>query len=595
MMYSLERRFRATTFFLALRAVVPHGMLFLAACGGYGSGTNSAAPPPTIALDVLPTQVRLGEHAQLNWTVTIGASCTATGGWSGAQPPTGTQQVSPSAVGPVTFTLTCRVPAGAAYGTASADAAKSVTLNVAPANVFSNTPLAADTAGALVLDARLVNPWGVAIGTNSTVWVANTRTDTATLYDGNGRMQPAANPRTVALPVGAGGARFEPTGIVANGSGDFVVRNANVSGPAKFIFVGKRGSMAGWSPSVDANNALNVYDDPAAIYTGLAMAKEGARNFLYAADFHNGRVDVFDAAFVKQATSATRFAFVDPDRPAGYAPFGIQTLNTGPAGGAQLYVAYAKQSAPDNRDSVSGAGLGLVDVYDTNGQLLKQFIPPDGVLNAPWGIAVAPADFGSLSGRILVSNFGDGRINGFGASTGQFGAALSDSHGTPLSVPGVRGIAFGNDVNNQPHNALFYAAGTNNEANGTFGRLDLGATPPLLNQPPIAVISAPVSGTVSAVVAVTATVQSSIALAKVEFFVGTTTLGAVTTAPFTVQWDTTTMANGAALLTAKATDVDGNAGVSTALPVTIANSAAAATLTIRAQQGTARSVSGVHD
>ena len=146
-------------------------------------------------------------------------------------------------------------------------------------------PLTADTASALVLDARLVNPWGIAISTNSTVWIANTRTDTATLYDGNGRAQPAANPRTVRIPVITGGAKFEPTGIVANGTADFVVHNATVSGPARFILAGKRGSIAGWSPSVDANNALNVYDDPAAVYTGLALAKDGAANYLYAANF----------------------------------------------------------------------------------------------------------------------------------------------------------------------------------------------------------------------------------------------------------------------------------------------------------------------
>ena len=464
--------------------LVPPGMLFLAACGGYGSGDGSgaagAAPPPTVVLDVQPTQVRLGEQAQLAWTVSMGATCTATDGWSGAQAATGTRQVTPAAVGSVTFTLTCHVPAGGAYATASPDTVKSVTLNVASANVYTHTPLASDIASALVLDARLVNPWGIAISATSTVWIANTRTDTATMYDGNGRAQPAANPRTVALPVVAGGAKFEPTGIVANGSADFVVHNATASGPARFILVGKRGSIAGWSPTVDANNALDVYDDPAAVYTGLAMAKEGTSNFLYAADFHNGRIDVFDAAFVKQATSATRFTFVDPDLPAGYAPFGIQALGTGPAGSAQLYVTYAKQAAPDNRDSVSGAGLGLVDVYDTNGQLLKQLIKSGGVLNAPWGVALAPADFGSASGRLLVSNFGDGRINAFGISTGQFGSALSDAHGNPLSVPGVRGIVFGNDLNNQPHNTLFYAAGTNDEANGTFGRIDAGATPPVL-------------------------------------------------------------------------------------------------------------------
>ncbi len=584
-MYLFKRKPGTAPWSGALRAAASLCALSLAACGGgYGSGGNSNAPPPTITLAVQPTSVRLGESAQVSWTATVSATCTATGGWTGAQPATGTQRVTPAALGSVSYTLTCHTPAGGTYGSGSTDAANSVTLDVTPANAFSATSLAADTASAFELDTRLVNPWGIAFGPATTAWVANNRTNTATLYDGNGRAQPAANPRTVTLPVGTGGAPFEPTGIVFNTSTDFVIRSASAAGPAKFIFVGKSGSLAAWSPIVDANQALDLYDDPASVYTGLAIAKDGASNFLYAADFRNGRVDVFDAGFTKQASSATSFAFADADLPAGYAPFGIQTLNTDPTGGPQIYIAYAKQSAPDNRDSLSGAGLGLVDVYDTHGQLLKQLIATGGALNAPWGMALAPADFGALGHRLLVSNFGDGRINAYGVSTGQFGATLSDLFSNPVSLPGLRGIAFGNDINNQPHNTLFYVAGINDEANGEFGRIDIGATPPLLNQPPIVTISAPSSGNVSAIVAVSATVESSIAVAKVEFFAEATSLGSVTAAPYSVQWDTAAFANGAVLLTAKATDVDGNAGVSTTVTVTIANGAPAATLTqIQAQ------------
>lgn len=577
--YEFETKSGLATWSAALRVAASLCVLSLAACGGgYGGGDNRSAPPPAITLDVQPALVRLGESAELKWSVTGGAICTASGGWTGTEPTSGTQQVTPVAVGSVNYMLTCHTPAGSAYGSGSADATKSVTLNVTVANAFTATELTSDLASALVLDARLVNPWGITFGTNSTAWVANNRTDIATLYDGNGRAQPAANPRTVTLPAGVGVAPFGPTGIVANASADFVVRNATIGGPARFIFAGKRGSLAGWSPTVDANNALNVYDDPAAVYTGLAIAKDGASNFLYAADFHNGGIDVFDANFTKQASSATRFTFADADLPAGYAPFGIRVLGTGPAGVTQIFVAYAKQSAPDNRDSQVGAGLGLVDVYDTNGQLLKQLIPAGGLLNAPWGMALAPADFGALSNRLMVSSFGDGSIHAYSVVTGQFAGTLSDSRGVPVSKPGLRGIAFGNDVNNQPHSTLFFTAGTNDEANGLFGRIDLGATPPLLNQPPVVTLSAPQAGNVSGIVIISASVQSALAVAKVEFFANATLIGSVTAAPFTVQWETAAFANGAVLVTAKATDVDGNAGVSSAVTVTIANGAPPATL-----------------
>jgi uncharacterized protein (TIGR03118 family) len=454
----------------------------LAACGGgYGGGSVGSAPAPAVVVAVQPGQIRLGESAQLTWNVTAGAVCTAAGGWTGDRPASGEQRVTPAVLGSISFTLTCHTPAGSGYNFDSVAAIKSVTLDVTPANAFSTTDLASDIAIAHVLDARLVNSWGIAFGPTTTAWVVNNRTNTATLHDGNGHPQPAASPRTVTMPATAAGLPLAPTGIVFNGSADFEIRSSTAAGPARFIFAGRNGSVAAWSPTVDANAALKVLDNPAAEYTGLAIAQNGGATFLYAADFHNGQVDVFDSSFQKITPTATRFAFTDPDLPAGYAPFGIQTLNTGVAGAPQIFVAYAKQQAPDNRDSVKGAGLGMIDVYDTNGQLQRQLILPGGVLNAPWGMTLAPADFGALGNRLLIGNFGDGRINGFGATTGQYSATLSDSRSTPVSISGLWGIAFGNDVNSQPHNTLFYAAGINGETDGTFGRIDLGATPPVLN------------------------------------------------------------------------------------------------------------------
>jgi uncharacterized protein (TIGR03118 family) len=207
-----------------------------------------------------------------------------------------------------------------------------------------------------------------------------------------------------------------------------------------------------------------MYDDGAggAVYKGLALAENNGSNFLYATDFHNNKIDVFDANFVKMNMPD---AFTDPAIPAGFAPFGIQLI------GSSLFVTYAKQDA-DRHDDVAGAGLGMVDVFDSAGHL-KQHFATGGALNAPWGIAQAPNDFGSLSGAILIGNFGDGRINAFNASSGQLIAAVHDANGNAIVEQGLWGIAFGNGLNNQPSNTLFFAAGPNDEADGVYGRIDL--------------------------------------------------------------------------------------------------------------------------
>ena len=547
--------------------------LLLAGCGGYGGGggyNGSAASIPTVSLSVAPTSIVLGQSATLSWTSTNSSSCTASGGFSGAEATAGSSVVTPTAAGSVTFTLTCN-------GTSAGSAVKSTSLSVTAPTAFTVTNLVADTAGtaALTTDAHLVNPWGIAFGPTTAMWVANNRTASATQYDGNGKAQPTATPLVVNFAPSAAGAPFNPTGIVFNASSDFVV-SATASGASHFIFAGEGGMIAGWSPGVDRTHAVTAFTAAdGAVYKGLAIANNGAGNFLYATDFHGSKVDVFDSHFTKQPTSATAFTFVDPTLPVGYAPFGIQALNTGAAGATQIYVTYAQQNGTDNHDQTNGAGLGLVDIFDPNGVFVGHLVSAGGLLNAPWGVALAPADFGTLSNSVLIGNFGDGKINAFASGTGAFVGAVADSSGTAFAQPGLWGIAFGNDTGNQPHTTLFFSAGVNDQVNGEFGRIDAGGTP-ILNASPVVTLTAP-TGTVSGTINISATVQSSVAIAKVEFFAAGISLGALTSAPFSTSWDTTTVANGTVAVNVKATDVDGNVGIDAA-DVTVSNGTPPVTL-----------------
>lgn len=544
------------------------GAILLAACGGggYGGGGSMTPPPPTVSISVAPASIVLGQSATLTWSSSSGTACTASDGWSGSQTASGTAVVTPTAVGTVTYTLTC---GGNAY---NGNTAKSAMLTVGQPSAYSSTNLVGDTgtAGALTVDANLVNPWGIAFGPTSPAWLANNHSDTSTLYNGNG----AAQALIVSVPGG-----FSPTGIVFNGTSDFVVTSGANSGVARFIYAGEGGMIAGWSPTADATHALVTYTAAdGASYKGLAIAANGAANYLYATDFANSKVDVFNATFAKQATSATSFTFADPNLPAGYSPFGIQALKTGAGGATQIYVTYAMQQNPPTGDNANGSGLGIVDVYDANGQFIKQLVPAGGALDAPWGIALAPADFGTLGNALLVGNFGDGKINGYDPASGRFLGSVTDSTGTAFAAPGLWGIAFGNDAVNQPHATLFFAAGTNDEANGLYGRVDLGATPPVLGAPPVVTLTAPAAGTVSGTVAVTATATDALAIAKVELFANNVSLGAVTASPYTVQWDTTTVANGSYTLKAVGWDVNGNVATSSTVAVTVNNVAASTTL-----------------
>lgn len=330
---------------------------------------------------------------------------------------------------------------------------------------FSASRLVSDMASipAAHNDANLVNAWGIAFEPAGPVWVANNGTQTSTLYDGAGTAQALV----VTLATGLNGAA-NPTGIVYNGSADFVVSAGPQSGAAQFIYDGEGGTISGWSPAT-GNTTVIGYDDGAggAVYKGLAIASTPGGNFLYAADFHNRKVDVFDKDFHKVAMPG---GFVDADAalPADYAPFGIQAV------GSNIVVTFAQQKQPDKHDEMDGAGLGVVDVFDTSGHLLggHEFVAPGGALNAPWGVALAPSDFGAFSGDLLIGNFGDGKINAYDPGTGAFKGTLATPDGQPIAINGLWGIGFGNDAASQPHNTLFYAAGTNDEADGSYGRID---------------------------------------------------------------------------------------------------------------------------
>ncbi len=332
----------------------------------------------------------------------------------------------------------------------------------AAGNSYHQDNLVSDKTGvADHIDLSLVNAWGIAFHPNGVAWVADNGTGKATAYDGLGNK---VTEITVPPPAGSPqGTTSAPTGIVFSFS-DFAVTKNNISGLSTFIIATEDGTISGWNQAVDAANAILAVDNSStgAVYKGIAIAANGTDRFLYATDFHNNKIDVFDKDF-KSATLPCSFS--DPKIPAGFAPFGIHNVR------GNLYVTYAKQNAVKH-DDVAGRGLGFVDVYNANGCLIQRVIRR-GQLNAPWGVAVAPADFGKFSNTLLIGNFGDGGINAFDIGSGNFrGTLRRPSNGQPLVIDGLWGIAFGNGVNNQPINSLFFTAGPNGESDGLFGTVE---------------------------------------------------------------------------------------------------------------------------
>ena len=299
------------------------------------------------------------------------------------------------------------VAAGAALALGSAVAPA----QAAPtANRFDQVNVVSDVPGlAQIHDPLVVNAWGLALSPTSPLWVANNGSDTATLYGGNGTTTPFAK-RALEVAVTNGA----PTGQVFNGTSSFVVGTPPAGGPAPFIFDSETGDITAWNPAASPTTALVTAHTDGAIYKGLALLQTASGPHLLAADFHHGRIDVFDGNWNHVNVGS---AFTDPDLPAGYAPFNVFVS------GSSVYVSYAKQDA-DAEDEIAGHNLGFVDKYTDFGQTVQR-IASRGNLNAPWGMTIAPASFGKFAGSLLVGNFGDGKIGAY-TDNGDFLGFLRD-------------------------------------------------------------------------------------------------------------------------------------------------------------------------
>ena len=333
-------------------------------------------------------------------------------------------------------------------------------LTVAPAApvaaAYVQTNLVSNIQGvAAFTDANLKNPWGISSSPTSPFWISNNGTGTSTLYNGAGQPFPVNNPLVVTIPPSPGST---PTGQVFNGGSGFELAPGQ---PARFLFATEAGTIAGWNPAANATNALIEVNNggTGASYKGLAIGNNASGDFLYAANFGNGKIDVFDSGF---AAASLAGSFTDPNLPSGYAPFNIQNLN------GTLYVTYALVG--QGGDDVPGAGNGIVDAFDTNGNLIKRVVT-GGALNSPWGLALAPAGFGEFGGALLVGNFGDGLINAFNPTTGTPLGTLRDATNNPIANDGLWGLHFGNGGNGGSLNTLYFTAGPNNEADGLFGSI----------------------------------------------------------------------------------------------------------------------------
>jgi uncharacterized protein (TIGR03118 family) len=322
---------------------------------------------------------------------------------------------------------------------------------------YAQTNLVSDVPGlAAVTDAGLVNAWGLARSGTSPWWVADNGTGLSTLYTGLGVKQAL----TVTVPPAAGlTGPSTPTGTVFNGSSDFAV---GTNQPARFLFATEEGTISGWNPAANPTTAINkVNESGLAVYKGLALGQIGGVNHLYAANFHTGTVDVFDKTFNPVDLGPT--AFRDPLLPPGYAPFNVQAI------GDKIFVTFAKQDA-EKIGEVAGRGRGYVASFTTSGELsLRLRWGP--WFNAPWGVAMAPADYGRFSNLILVGQFGSGKIAGFDPVTGKFRGLMRGSNHRTLRIEGLWALAFGNGANAGPLNSLYFTAGIDGEAHGLFGTI----------------------------------------------------------------------------------------------------------------------------
>jgi uncharacterized protein (TIGR03118 family) len=302
---------------------------------------------------------------------------------------------------------------------------------------------------AQITDPGLKNGWGMSFGPTGPFWVSSTGAGTAVLYNVNPATQATVKAGlTVAIP-GAG----LPTGQVFNGSGGSF--NGNF-----FLFVSLDGTVSGWRPSLGTSAEMLVPGSSDNVYTGAAIGNVGGNDYLYAANFKAGKIDVHNGTVAQPSLSGS---FTDPNLPDGYAPFNVQNLD------GTLYVAYAQQ---DNRtgEEAAGPGLGVVDKFSLNGDFLGR-VASGGTLNAPWGLAIAPSSFGAMAGDLLVGNFGDGHINIYDPATLMPMGQVMDASNQPIVIDGLWSISPGNDGMGGSSHLLYFAAGPNDETNGLFGVL----------------------------------------------------------------------------------------------------------------------------
>jgi uncharacterized protein (TIGR03118 family) len=317
------------------------------------------------------------------------------------------------------------------------------------------TNLVSDIPGlAVTTDPNLVNPWGISNSATSPYWISDQGTHRSTLYNGAG----TATALIVSIP--SVGSPSGPTGQIAvpSGTTGFLVPGTTTT--AHFIFDTLDGQISAWASGVAAVTPVTV---AGATFTGLAFANNGTANYLYAANFvSGGTIQVFDSTFTAATLSGT---FTDPGVPASYAPFNIQAL------GGKLYVEYAQVAAPGAPNF--GTGLGFVDVYDANGNLLQSLVK-NGVLNAPWGVTIAPATFTQFPNDLLVGNFGNGEINVFDPTAGTYIGTIEGPQGMPIVNDGLWAIEFGNGNTGSSPNTIYLTAGINGEQDGLFAAITPG-------------------------------------------------------------------------------------------------------------------------
>jgi uncharacterized protein (TIGR03118 family) len=313
---------------------------------------------------------------------------------------------------------------------------------------YQTTFLVADASSfsASRTDANLLNAWGIALTSSGDFWIGANHSSMGLNYDRNG----AQVNSPIVIPARDSNAGGAPSGAVVNNTADF--------NGAKVIFSTEDGIIAAWSSGSTATQvAASASTD--GVYKGLAMAASGGANYLYATDFRESKIDVYDKNFMP----VNGMSFSDPSIPAGYGPFGIANI------GGQLYITFALKKLPDMMDDSAGPGFGYVDVFDADGSFVKRFAS-QGNLNSPWGIAAAGSGFGTFKNAILIGNFGDGHITGYDQSGNLIGQ-LKDKSSNLITIDGLWGLAF-NSIAGDP-NFLYFTSGPSGENDGAFGYVQL--------------------------------------------------------------------------------------------------------------------------